>query len=148
MSKALYHDTAGAMMRLLRMHRSACEKQIKSLNIHHSQHKMLMYIYRCENAHPTQVQISQHFDISAAAVAVSIKKLEASGFIKRSTNRDDMRNNYVTVTKKGKEICEASKNIFDSIDKTMFDGMSPDDIALFKKCIDTMTKNFSKGERE
>ena len=43
---------------------------------------ILMYLTRCTTT-PSQKDIAKHFEISAAAVAVSLKKLEAGGYIKR-----------------------------------------------------------------
>ena len=148
MNKQLYHETMGDMIHLLRRHRCRCEAEIKNLNIHHSQHKILMHIARCGKKPPTQVEIAQHFHISPAAVAVTLKKLEAAGYVTRSARSKDMRNNEVTLTHSGEKICKDTESAFDYIDAIVFDGLEENEILQFKNCIDKMLKNISKGEKE
>jgi len=148
MNNKLYYDTIGAMIHLLRRHRCKCETEVKRFNIHHSQHKVLMHINKCGETPPTQVEIAQHFRISAAAVAVTLKKLEAAGYITRCARSNDMRNNEVTLTALGKQTCKASKDAFDAIDKKMFEGFDKQEIVQFKEYIDKMLDNLSKGGKE
>ncbi len=148
MNIQLYHDTIGAMIHLLRRHRCRCETEVKNLNIHHSQHKVLMHIAKCNKKAPTQVEIAQHLQISPAAVAVTLKKLETAGYINRCTRSKDMRNNEVTLTALGKKICKDTKSAFYAIDAKMFDGLEDSDILQLKEYIDIMLNNLSKGEKE
>ncbi len=148
MNNQLYHDTIGAMIHLLRRHRCKCETEVKNLNIHHSQHRILMHIAKFRKNPPTQVEIAQHFHISPAAVAVTLKKLESAGYIARCARSDDMRNNEVTLTDLGKKICKDTKDAFDAIDAEIFTGLNEADILQLKKYIDTMLNNISEGEKE
>ncbi len=143
MNNQLYHDTIGAMIHLLRRHRCKCETEVKNLNIHHSQHKILMHIAKCGKKPPTQVEIAGHFHISPAAVAVTLKKLEAAGYITRCAREGDMRNNEVTLTASGKKVCKDTEVAFNTIDSKMFEGIDDTDILQFKKYIDTMLNNLS-----
>lgn len=148
MKSQLYHDTIGAMIRLLRRHRCICEAEVKNFNIHHSQHKILMHIAMCGKKAPTQVEIAQHFQISPAAVAVTLKKLEAAGYITRSARSEDMRNNEVALTVSGKKICKETELAFDGIDAKMFEKFDDKDILKLKEFIDIMLNNLSEGEKE
>lgn len=148
MSNQLHHDTIGAMIHLLRRHRCSCETEVKNLNIHHSQHRILIHIERCGKNPPTQVEIAQHFHISPAAVAVTLKKLETAGYITRCARSEDMRNNEVTLTASGKKICKDTKDAFDALDRKMFAGLGEKDILQIKKYIDIMLNNLSEGEKE
>ncbi len=148
MNRELMHDTIGAMIHLLRQHRCACETAVKNMGVHHSQHKMLMHIAKCGEHAPTQVEIAQHFHISPAAVAVTLKKLETAGYITRNVRVGDMRNNEVTLTDSGKKICESTTDAFDSIDRQMFEGLDERDILCLKEYIDKILNNISKGEKE
>lgn len=148
MSNQLYHDTIGAMIHLLRKHRCHCETEVKNLNIHHSQHRVLMHIAKCGKNPPTQVEIAGHFHISPAAVAVTLKKLETAGYINRTAREGDMRNNEVSLTPLGKKICQDSKDAFEAIDAKMFEGFEESEVILIKKNIDRMLDNLSEGEKE
>ena len=64
------------------LHRRSIEKWATDAGMHRSQHRMLMYLNKCENT-PAQKDLANHFDISPAAVAVTLKKLESDGYIER-----------------------------------------------------------------
>lgn len=106
-------------MKADRLRRKYIEKRIGSLAIHHSQHRVLMYISRCEKT-PNQKEIAEKFDISPAAVAVTIKKLENNGYISRSVALQDSRYNNIKITDKGKDIIKQSSAVFKEIDEKTF----------------------------
>lgn len=144
----LNYETIGAIIHLMRKHRCYCESEVKKFNIHHSQHKILMHIVKCDGKAPTQIEIAQHFHISAAAVAVTLKKLESAGYIARSARSNDMRNNEVVATELGKKLCKETEDAFDAIDQKMFEGFEKSEIIQFKNFIDRMLDNLSKGEKQ
>lgn len=67
-------------------------------------------------------------EISPAAVTVTLKKLEAQGFIERAQSEDDSRVNNITVTPKGKEVINMTGAIFDEVDERTFDGFSENEL--------------------
>ena len=73
-----------------RMHRTLVEERIGTLNLHRSQHMMLRCIERCDEP-PTQRYLAQMLGISTATVAVTVKKLEAEGYISRIESEADSR---------------------------------------------------------
>ncbi len=134
-------DTSGTLMYIINARRQFLAKHFKKLGLHESQHRMLMYIYRFSDAPPTQIQIANFFDISAAAVAVTIRKLEKGGYITRTACENDMRNNRVSITEKGKEIAIKSKEVFDKCEEITYRGMSNEDIDHLRRYLDKMYIN-------
>ena len=130
-----------------RLHRTLLENQVSKGNLHRSQHRVLLYIYKCENA-PTQKDIAKHFEISPAAVAVMLKKLEASGYIQRVSQIDDMRFNRINVTEKGKKILNDTKTLVDEVDYFMFKDFSTDELQNLYKCLEKMQNNLTEFERK
>ncbi len=108
-----------------RMHKRIANRRTASLGIHPSQHRMLMHLSSCKNT-PSQREIAEHFDISSAAVAVTLKKLEKDGYIIKSKNADryDSRFNEITITEKGKREAEETSEYFKYIDIHMFDNFN------------------------
>lgn len=80
------------------------------------------------NGNISQKELAKRMEISPAAVTVTIKKLEAQGFIQRSQSEDDSRVNNISVTPKGKEIIDKSAEIFDAVDRKTFDGFSEEEL--------------------
>lgn len=130
-----------------KLHREAFEKNVSSLGVHQSQHRLLMYLSRCKET-PKQKDISEHFKVSPAAIAVSLKKLEKGGFIEKSSGTD-ARANKIIITDKGKDIVKASRNMFKDVDKNVFSSINEDELKAFNATLDMMMsnlENISEGE--
>lgn len=123
-----------------RTHRAIVEKRMSATGIHRSQHMILMYLYRCKDK-ISQKDIAAHFEISAAAVAVSLKKLESGGYIKRQSSKNDNRFNEIEITKKGKEIVDLSHSIFEEIDTETFKGINDEEKQTLVNLLDKVLCN-------
>ena len=134
------HQAVFEFMQTDKMHRKLCEKKIGGLGIHRSQHIMLMVLSRFDRS-VTQKDISQELNISAAAAAVSLRKLEAAGYIGRVSSGGDKRCNEVKITEKGKTIVRKSRDIFESIDSVMTRGVSDEELDAFIRTVRKMEAN-------
>ena len=137
-------------MAVNRLHRATINAKISETGIHGSQHMTLMYLNRCRDK-ISQKDIAEHFEISPAAVAVSLKKLEAGGYIKRKCSENDNRFNEIEITKKGKEVVDFSHSLFEQIDAGTFEGINEDEkhtlVDLLDKVICNL-KNMNEKEKE
>ncbi len=148
MDYQVLHDTLSLVFRLTCAHHRECEKQIAGLGIHPSQHKMLMFIARRGENAPTQAEIAQHLGISAPAASATVKKLEKGGYITRSQNSDDMRNNSVSITEKGSTVITKSKEIFKGVDQKIFKGLEKSDIDRLSTVLKTMHNNIKEADNK
>ena len=131
-------NTFYKMIQIDRLHRVIFEKMHASFGIHRSQHRLLMYISRRDIC-PSQKDIAEHFGISSAAVAVSLKKLEDGGYISRESLENDNRYNRTLLTKKGKELVEKSEDFFSRSDFAMFKDFTEDDYKNLTVCLRKMS---------
>ena len=71
------------------------DRKVKDTGVYRSQHRILMML----GAHPdfTQTMLAEKLEVSPAAVAVSLKKLEKSGHISRACDELDNRMNRVVI---------------------------------------------------
>lgn len=123
-----------------RSHRAAIDKFTAALDIHRSQNMLLMYLNMTENQ-PSQKELCDHFGVSAATVAVTLKKLEKNGYVERSRFGRDNRINRIRVTEKGKRILARTKLIFDKCDEIVFDGFSDSEMELLVSMMSRMKAN-------
>ena len=107
------------IIKIAREHRKTVEKRICSLGIHPSQHHFLMHL--AVNGACTQNNIAEAMEVSAAAVAVSLKKLEKGGYIEKRISESDGRSNLIALTAKGEEVVQKSRLMFEEVDQIMFD---------------------------
>ena len=129
-------QTVKHMIHTDRMHRKECEKRFSSLNIHRSQHMLLMTVARIGEG-VSQKRLAEELNISPAAIAKSIKTLELDGMITRSSCADDARQNEILITEKGKSLVEESRRIMKELDTEMVSLLSDDEL-------DTLCKLFTK----
>lgn len=124
-----------------KMHHRAFENKVSKFGVHRSQHRILMFLSKRDGQCTYQKDIADAFDISAAAVAVSVKKLEEDGLVKRLSSKSDNRTNIITLTDKGQDIVSATTNIITALDSAMFDGFDEKEIAEFSSYMSRLCDN-------
>ena len=144
----MHKSTMRKMLRIGRLHRTLFERNISKMGIHHSQHHLLMYIAK-EKEIDSQKVIAEKFGITPAAVARTLKSLEAEGYIERTNVEDDSRYKKIVITEKGNNIVQESHRMFKETDESIFEDFSDDDICKFNEYLDMMqSKLVDKNEEK
>ena len=114
-------------------------KKVEKTGVYRSQHRLLMILGK----HPdcSQTELAERLEISPAAVAVSLKKLEKSGFISRQCQKNDNRVNQVVITEKGWEIIDQSVQYFKEMDKAFLKDCSLEELRQLEAFLEHMIKN-------
>ena len=73
-----YYLAVHSIIRVMRRHHACIERRVADLDIHHSQHRLLLHLARFESI-PSQKEIAETMGISPAAVAATLKRLEREG---------------------------------------------------------------------
>lgn len=132
------------IIRIAREHRKTVEKRICSLGIHPSQHHVLMHL--AKNGACTQNQIAEAMEVSAAAMAVSLKKLERGGYIEKKASTEDGRSNVIVLTSKGEDVVEKSCRMFENVDEKMFDTLTEEQQKHFHEYMEQIINNLKTME--
>ena len=124
------------------LHRRVIEQWACDAGMHRSQHRMLMYLTRCEGT-PSQKDIAKNFDISPAAVAVTLKKLESDGYIERGKcgERTDSRFNEIKITERGRDAALQSRRYFQHVDNESFKDFTDEELEIFISLLERMQEN-------
>lgn len=128
-----------------RLHRAVIEKGVNKSGVHRSQHFLLMKLHRLGGA-ASQKQLADELMISAAAVTVSLRKLQEGGYVSRVGSLSDSRRNEVRLTKKGEALMERSKAYFEWVDDRMCRDISEDEMRVFISVLYKMQKNLLEKE--
>ena len=140
---ALYRDIMRRLFLINHLHHASIDSRADRLGLHRSQHMMLTMISM--SGEPlTQKEISERLDISPAAVAVTLRKLIAGGYVCRSQDEGDARCNNVSITAEGRRVLEETREIFDSVDATVFSGFSEGELSSLKEMLDRMRANLKR----
>lgn len=137
-------DLVWDIIKIAREHRKTVEKRICSLGIHPSQHHFLMYI--AKNGACTQNSIAEAMEVSAATVAVSLKKLEKGGYIEKRISQSDGRSNLIALTRKGEAVVEQSGEMFECVDKEMFTSITEEEQYMLHNLLERVVNNLKTME--
>lgn len=149
MRKELQHDIINLFHHSDHIMKRVISKKIEDTGIYRSQHRLLMMLGKYPDC--SQTTLAEKMEISPAAVAVSLKKLEKSGYIMRQCDQEDSRINRVVVTEKGRKAIHKSIIHFQEIEDTMFIGFSDEELELcrdyFRRIIDN-EENYYQSLKE
>ncbi len=142
------HDMARELsLRFRRVDRAfkrSIEGRVRDTGVYRSQHRLLMHLSKNPNC--SQVELSACLEVSPAAIAVSLKKLEKGGYIRREVHESDSRVHQVIITGKGRQVIEKSVLMFQEIETQMFDGFSEEEMKQLGSFMDRICKNLDPGE--
>ena len=124
------------------LHRRTIEQWACDAGMHRSQHRMLMHLTKCDST-PSQKDLAKHFDISPAAVAVTLKKLESDGYIEREkcASSSDSRFNEIKITERGRDAALQSRKYFQHVDSEAFRDFTAEELEAFTSLLERMQDN-------
>lgn len=126
---SLNHQIMDHQIRLMKRHRSALEHRLQETGVFRGQHHLLMCIAR--NPNLTQKELAKLQNVSTAAVAVSLKKLEKGGYVSRMIDERDNRSNKIQITEKGLCVVRQSIHIFQEMEEQILTGFTEDEKKQF-----------------
>lgn len=135
-----------SLIRISKLHRKVVDKKLHKTGVFESQHRLLMHLSR--NKDSSQIQLAESLHVSAATIAVTLKKLEKGGYVERNMNTSDNRFNKIDITKKGQKVVEDSKEIFKGLDLKMFEDFSDEDIGDLMQYLEKLIYNLKKCDIE
>lgn len=127
-------------------HRKIMDCLLAETGVFSSQHHILMELSR--NQFASQKEIADKMNVSAASIAVSIKKLEKGEYISKEMDVYDNRLNQITLTEKGKKVVEESKQIFKTIDIKVFDEFEQQEIEELDKLLTKLNRKLTVIDNE
>lgn len=94
----------------------------------------------------TQKELADLLQVSAPAVATSVKRLQRNGLLQKVADEEDLRCNRISITEKGREQARRVREAFDAVDARMFEGFDEEDCARFSDYFDRAIDNLAVGE--
>lgn len=132
------------MKRLNRLHKKQADQELTSLNLHIGQSLILEVILA--KGQCTQKEIADYLDISASSLTNPIKRLEEKQLLEKKQANDDLRYNSITLTKTGQATAKQIVTTIDSINQTMVQGLSKEEVHLLNHLMDKMIQNLDPDQ--
>ncbi len=125
--------------------RKVCIRQVlQGKRIYDRQFPILNYIFRNDGC--TQVEIAKALYITPASVAISTKRLQKAGLIKKEVDAASLRKNRILMTELGKEIVKDCRMAVRKADNDMFQGFKEIELENLKNYLDRMLVNLAGEE--
>ncbi len=142
MTESKISSAVNTMIQTDRMHKHLLDTTVSSIGIHRTHHRILMYIAR-NNRLDSQKALADHISVSPAAITGALKKLERDGYVKRVQGSDN-RYNEVEITEAGKKVVEDSRALFTSVDMSLFDGFTEEELDEYIAILGKIQCNIKK----
>lgn len=109
-----------------RMHHSMIAREFERRNLSKASHPILLFMLgdAGTGASLSQREIATKLGVSPPTAAVSIRRMERAGLLRKVADADDKRLNRITLTAKGSRLARECKDAFGDIDRRMFEGFS------------------------
>lgn len=121
-------------------------KLAADLDIDMQQSPIIEYVR--ENPTCTQVEIAKALAVSPASIALSTKRMQKAGLLKKEADENDLRLNRLSATQKGLETCERCKGVAHSLNYQMFQGFSEEELEQLEIYLDRIIHNLSNDKAE
>ena len=136
-----YREMVHKLISTSLIHRYHITKSAQKAGLYYGQPMILEYIK--ENERCTQKELADSLHISPASVATSIKRLEKSGYVTRSTDEIDIRKNRLSLSDDGLKILSDFRSICDETDKEMFKGFTKEECELLCNYLERLYNNLN-----
>lgn len=121
-------DTLHLLFRaVLKMHKRCLQKEMDRRGLNEVGQPFILFMLRDHEGGKDwdQKQFSEVLGVSPATVAVSIKRMERAGLLRKVPDPQDLRRNHIVITDKGLQLVDDCTNAFRHVDEGMFRGFSP-----------------------
>ena len=88
-----------------------------------------------------QKELAERVHVTAATMSGLLKRMERSGFIRRTTDENDARVSLVELTEEGKAQCEIARGSFDQTCHKILDGLDQESQLQLKQLLDRIQDN-------
>ena len=139
----LQMNLIGKMILITKEHRTAVNRYVEKNDLQKSQHRLLLVLSHLieESSNVSQRDLAESLNVTPAAVAVTLKKLEKGGIISKTTSETDNRYNELSITEKGRQIVKDSKKAFRSTDMQIFKDFTTEEMEQLLSFLGRMEAN-------
>ena len=88
--------------------------------------------------------IEQEFNISKSVASNLVKRMVQNGLVELEVSPSDKRAKFVHLTEKSRSQMKQVKSFFDRIDRSLLDGISEENLAIFEEVMGRLQANVEK----
>lgn len=126
------------------LHGSLIQAVLAGLGLHFGQPRILFTVEDMQGA--TQKELAEKLQVTAASLAMSLKRLQKAGFLEKSADDQDLRRNKIVLTEKGRQASQACRRTFGHVDARMFQDFTPAELEQFRSFLQRIEANIGTIE--
>jgi len=88
--------------------------------------------------------IEQEFNITKSVASNLVKRMVQNGLVELEASPSDKRAKFVRLTDKSRSQMKQVKSFFDRIDRSLLEGISEENLAIFEEVLDKLQANVEK----
>ncbi len=138
------HDITRRMNRLNVLHRIYITRAANEAGVFFGQPPILEYVLSHDGC--SQTELAEALHVSAPSIATSVKRMLKTGLLERTRSGIDSRANLISITDMGKSRYAECRASFESVNRQLFSGFSPEDLEAFNGYLIRMNANISSEE--
>ena len=116
------------------------------------QGQVLRFLDHCEQKEELVLikDIEQELNITKSVASNLVKRMVQNGLVELEASPSDKRAKFVHLTEKSRSQINQIKSFFDRIDRSLLEGISEENLAIFEEVLDKLQANVEKigGENE
>lgn len=143
MELSLY-DITKRMNRLNVLHRIYITRAANEAGVFFGQPPILDYVLEHDGC--SQTDLAEALKVSAPSIATSVKRMLKTGLLQRTRSGSDSRANLISITDLGKSRLMECRESFESVNRQMFSGFSPEELEIFNGYLLRMSTNIASDE--
>ncbi|HOX32575.1 MAG TPA: MarR family transcriptional regulator [Spirochaetales bacterium] len=126
-----------------RMRHSMIHQEFERRNLSRASHPFLLFALgeRGPGNPLSQAEIAEALGVSQPTAAVSIRRMEGAGLLRKVPDAEDRRLNRITLTAGGARLVRECKKAFGEIDRRMLEGFSDEDRETLRSFYLRMIRN-------
>lgn len=138
---ALIHDCA-------RIRRTVIDKALKPIGITRAQRWVLIALAGFADRGVSQKELAGQMGIGQVAIGERLAYLETMGCIERVTDARDRRQKVIVLTPRGHETLARSWDLSDGVNRTIFEGVTADEIENARAVLTRLRANLLRAGQE
>lgn len=123
---------------------SYADRKLIEFGLNKTKAEVMLFIN--DNSSPNQTEINDHFLFNKSSISKIINSLERNGYVERSSDKEDIRQKNVSLTKKGDSMIVTLKDIIDGWDKDITSTLSEDELKSFKDTLEVIATRILNKE--
>ena len=128
---------------LMRAHHNTMKQYFQSHGLFNGQPPMMFHI--AENSGLTQKELARRMHITPASAAISLRRMETEGLVRREVDKQDARLHRLWLTEKGRRLDTECRKARDIIIAVLYEDFSREDLEQLHRLCGHMMEKLDKA---